>query len=75
MTGWAGHRSATVGSPALTACASPQSSRRGGTIVSAPGQNAAASAWARVERGELLGGGQIGHMDDQRVEIGAPLAR
>ncbi len=45
-TGWAGARSATVSSPALTRNARGEGSRRFSTSVSAPGQNACTNSAA-----------------------------
>ena len=68
-TGWAGTRSATVPSPALTSSDRGVSARRGNTKVRAPGQNFRASLRAAsAEDGMALGFRQIGHMHDQGIE-------
>jgi hypothetical protein len=76
ITGCAGQRSATVGRPALTAMASGAPGRRGNTIVSAPGQNAAASASARSSKAaSALAATASGTWTISGLKSGRPLAR
>ncbi len=68
-TGCAGTRTASVSSPAPASSATGQVTRRGSTMVSGPGQNAAASARRRRCGDVAERGVGVRVVADQRVEV------
>ena len=70
-----GHAQADGSEPGGDHSSDPAASRSGTTSVSGPGQCCCAKAERFVrELADALRRRQIGHVDDQRVEAGRPLA-
>ena len=64
-----------VDRPAVTSAAIPEFSRKGTTRVRAGPMLLGQGPCAVVENAEVLGGGEIGNVDDQGIEAGPTLGR